>query len=312
MRNRNVTYIFVTDWLLINHNKSGTKFKIMDHTVTLERIYEAPIETVWEALTEKEQMKHWYFDVSDFKAEPGFTFHFTGGDDQVKYLHLCEVIEADKPNRLSYTWRYENIEGTSLLTFELFAESANKTRLKLTHSGLNFKTDDPNFKPSSFNAGWTEITGTSLRNFVEKDIFTKSIQINASLKEIWDVILHPNHEWAKAFGSGALAETDWKQGSKIIWKDLEGNIGANGIIEILDPEKHLQLHYYDDLDPNTDTPLGEYYEHFRLTPQTDGSVLLKVETGKLSKFYLNTQAPMWAKALEMIKEKAENENAKMK
>jgi uncharacterized protein YndB with AHSA1/START domain len=138
------------------------------NTVAVERTYDAPIERVWEALTNKSQMRQWYFDVSDFKPEPGFKFEFTGGDENVKYRHLCEVIEAEKPNKLSYTWQYENIEGVSLVLIELLSEPENKTRVKLTHSGLDFKTDDKNFQPSSFNAGWNHILEMSLRNFVEK------------------------------------------------------------------------------------------------------------------------------------------------
>lgn len=273
------------------------------NTVIVERTYEAPILRVWEALTNKNQMKQWYFDVSDFKAETGFQFEFTGGDENVQYRHLCEVVEVDKPNKLSYTWRYENIEGVSLVTIELFAEDENRTRVKLTHSGLDFKTDDKNFQPSSFNAGWNDILETSLRNFVEKGSLVKTITINASLKNVWETIVNPNHDWAMAFGGGALAETDWKQGSKIVWTDLEGNVGANGIIEVADG-KLLQLHYYDDLDPNTTAPLGEYYETFLLVPKDNG-VQLEVETGKLQKHYLNMQDKMWDDALEAIKKTAE-------
>jgi hypothetical protein len=53
------------------------------------------------------------------------------------------------------------------VSIELFAERENSTRIKLTHSGLDFKTDDKNFQPSSFNAGWNHILGISLQKFVE-------------------------------------------------------------------------------------------------------------------------------------------------
>lgn len=275
------------------------------NTVVVERTYEAPIDRVWEALTTKEQMKQWYFDVSDFKAEPGFRFEFTGGDEVTQYRHFCEVIEVDKPNKLSYTWQYENIEGVSLVTIELFAEGENRTRVKLTHSGLDFKTDDKNFQTSSFNAGWNHILEISLRDFVEKGSLFKSITINASLAAVWETILNPNHDWAMAFGGGALAETDWKQGAPIIWTDMEGNVGANGIIETIEPEKLLQMRYYDDIDPSNNVPLGDYRETFRLT-QKDGGVLLEAETGKLQKHYLNKQDKMWDDALEAIKKTAES------
>jgi len=44
----------------------------------IERSYNASVEKVWQAITDKEQMKQWYFDVSDFKPEVGFEFTFNG------------------------------------------------------------------------------------------------------------------------------------------------------------------------------------------------------------------------------------------
>jgi len=138
------------------------------NTVIVERTYQAPIDRVWDAVTDKSKMKQWYFNVSDFRPEPGFKLEFMGGDENTQYRHLCEVVEAHKPNKLSYTWQYENIEGVSLVSIELIAEAESRTHVKLTHSGLDFKTDDKNFLPSSFDAGWNYILGQSLQNFVEK------------------------------------------------------------------------------------------------------------------------------------------------
>ena len=52
------------------------------------------------------------------------------------------------------------------MTFELFAEGA-RTRLRLTHEGLETFPKLPAFAKANFAAGWTEIVGTSLKNFVE-------------------------------------------------------------------------------------------------------------------------------------------------
>jgi uncharacterized protein YndB with AHSA1/START domain len=40
----------------------------------IERTYNAPIAKVWKALTDKNDMKQWYFDLSEFKPEVGFEF----------------------------------------------------------------------------------------------------------------------------------------------------------------------------------------------------------------------------------------------
>jgi uncharacterized protein YndB with AHSA1/START domain len=50
--------------------------------VIIERTFNAPAETVWKAITNKDQMRQWYFDVSDFKPETGFEFRFEGGNEE--------------------------------------------------------------------------------------------------------------------------------------------------------------------------------------------------------------------------------------
>ncbi|MBC7829527.1 MAG: SRPBCC domain-containing protein, partial [Chitinophagaceae bacterium] len=75
-----------------------------------------------------------------------------------------EVIVGKK---LTYSWRYDGYEGNSFVTWELFAEG-DKTRLKLTHEGLEtFPMNNPDFAKQNFATGWMQITGTTLKEFVE-------------------------------------------------------------------------------------------------------------------------------------------------
>jgi uncharacterized protein YndB with AHSA1/START domain len=275
--------------------------------VVIERTYEAPIERVWEALTDKDQMTHWYFEVSDFKAEVGFEFQFSVESEGKTYLHKCKVVEANPITKVAYTWSYDGYVGQSLVTFELFSEDKNKTRLKLTHSDLDtFPKDSPEFSQESFNEGWKNILGQSLRNFVEAESFTKSIRIRASLKDIWNIVLHPDNQWGLAFGGGATAETDWKEGSPIIWRDLHNDIGANGIVEVHRPEEYLQLHYYDDVRPDPGATLGHYYEKFRIVSDNNENVFT-IEIGKIAKRDIPSHERMWDRAISIIKELAEKE-----
>lgn len=132
----------------------------------IERTFNAPISTVWEALTDSAKMRQWYFDIENFKAEPGFKFQFLAGSDQKQYLHICEVKEAGAEKILAYTWAYDNYPGKSYVKFELFSVGTD-TRLTFTHTGLEtFPKDDPNFAKESFAAGWTQIIGTNLKKFV--------------------------------------------------------------------------------------------------------------------------------------------------
>jgi uncharacterized protein YndB with AHSA1/START domain len=87
----------------------------------------------------------------------------------MEYHHLCRITEVVAPSRLAYTWRYKGHEGDSLVTFELFADGA-RTRLKLTHEGLETFPETPSFARQNFIEGWTQLIGSSLKEFVEQPV----------------------------------------------------------------------------------------------------------------------------------------------
>lgn len=138
-------------------------------TITLERTFDAPIGDIWRALTVKELMKEWYFDVAEFKAEKGFEFQFSAGETPEKqYVHLCKVLEVVEGRKLVYSWQYEGYEGYSVLSFELL-EVADGTKIKLTHTGLDtFPATNPDFVFSNFEGGWSYFIDTSLPEFLSK------------------------------------------------------------------------------------------------------------------------------------------------
>jgi uncharacterized protein YndB with AHSA1/START domain len=136
--------------------------------VVIERTFNAPVARVWEALTDVEQMRQWYFDLKEFKPEKGFEFDFTVEHEGMKYDHRCKITEVIPQRKIAHTWRYEGHEGDSLVTIELSAVG-DKTRLKLTHEGLETFPKSPSFARENFNQGWTQIIGSSLKEFVERD-----------------------------------------------------------------------------------------------------------------------------------------------
>lgn len=139
----------------------------------IERTLNAPIAKVWKAITDKNEMKQWYFDIAEFKPEVGFEFQFSAGSEEKTYVHLCQITEIIPGKKLSYSWRYDQYPGNSVVTFELF-EEGDKTRLKLTHAGLEtFPKDDPSFAVESFTKGWTHIIGSSLPAFIEKETISQ-------------------------------------------------------------------------------------------------------------------------------------------
>ncbi|HWN23966.1 MAG TPA: SRPBCC domain-containing protein [Candidatus Sulfotelmatobacter sp.] len=133
--------------------------------LVIERTFNAPVARVWKALTDVEQMRQWYFELKEFKPEVGFEFEFSVEHKGMNYHHLCKITEVIPQKKLVHTWRYKGHEGNSLVTFELFADG-NKTRLKLTHDGLDSFPKTSAFARENFKQGWTAITA-ELQEFLE-------------------------------------------------------------------------------------------------------------------------------------------------
>ena len=133
--------------------------------IVIDRTLNAPVARVWEALNDVDQIRHWCFDLKEFKPKAGFEFEFVVEHEGHNYHHLCRVTEVIPQRKLAYTWRYKGERGDSLVTFELFAEG-EKTRLKLTHTGIETFPKTAAYARKNFETGWTGIA-TELENFLQ-------------------------------------------------------------------------------------------------------------------------------------------------
>lgn len=135
----------------------------------IEQEFRAPVELLWRAITDKELMKKWYFDIPDFNLELGAKFHFEGSAEEMCYEHLCEILEIVPFKKLKYSWKYKGYKGLSFVTFEL-EPMGNITKLKLTHEGLEtLPSDNAHFKKGNFIQGWRFLIQKSLLEYMEKN-----------------------------------------------------------------------------------------------------------------------------------------------
>ena len=135
--------------------------------VVVERTLNAPVAKVWQALTDVDQMLEWYFDLKEFKPQVGFEFEFVVEHKGKKYHHLCRITDVVPEKKIAYTWRYNGEAGDSLVTFELSGQG-EKTRVTVTHTGIETFPKTPAYERKNFKSGWTAIIGTDLKQFVEK------------------------------------------------------------------------------------------------------------------------------------------------
>ena len=237
-----------------------------DEPLVLERVFDAPAALVWRALTDVDEMRHWYFNLTAFEPRVGFEFRFTGGDcKEPPYVHCCRVVEAITEKRLAYTWRYEGYAGNSLVTFELFAEG-KKTRLRLTHTGLETFPAIAAFAKANFMAGWTELVGSSLKRFVEarrgerlagdREIVAVRL-FDAPRELVWKTFTDPRHLghwWGPDGFTLTIHSMDVKPGG--VWRFVmhgpDGRDYQNKVtyMEVVEPERLVYRHGGDkDVEP---------------------------------------------------------------
>ncbi len=150
-------------------NSRGTKkLKEMNtDPIVKEILIKGSPQQVWSAITNKDEMKKWYFDIKEFRPEVGFRFEFWGGTEEKQYLHKCEIKEVVPFEKLSYTWVYDGYTGESLVTFEIIPQGS-QTLVRLTHEGIHtFPADNKDLRRENFIGGWEALIHDSIKNHVE-------------------------------------------------------------------------------------------------------------------------------------------------
>jgi uncharacterized protein YndB with AHSA1/START domain len=151
--------------------------KVAADTIRLERVLNAPVETVWRYLTEAELRSQWFMGGSDAAAGGDFDLfvdHDKLSADDVPYPEGYgefkgatwkeKVLRFEPPHLLETTFQ-SGKNGT--VTYELTADGA-KTRLVLTHSGIVSPVG-----AQDFGSGWNShltvlaerLAGRTVRNF---------------------------------------------------------------------------------------------------------------------------------------------------
>jgi len=151
--------------------------KITPDAIRLERLLDAPAETVWRYLTEADLRQRWFMGGTDATAGGEFELlndHDNLSDDDVPYPESYapykgktwnERVLRFEPPRLLETTFQSGKNGR--VRFELFPEG-DRTRLVITHSGIESPTGS-----QDFGGGWNShmivlqerLAGRSVKDF---------------------------------------------------------------------------------------------------------------------------------------------------
>jgi uncharacterized protein YndB with AHSA1/START domain len=149
----------------------------MNNDIVIEQEYKASLSDVWCAISNREEMKKWYFDtLVSFVPEEGFKTQFSVFSNGGNYIHVWEITQVNYRRKIAYTWRYDGYPGISKVIFELFPQ-ANSVLLRLTHEGIDsFPQDNPVFARENFVAGWKSLLQTKLKKYLTEKTKLKEVQ----------------------------------------------------------------------------------------------------------------------------------------
>lgn len=141
----------------------------MHDNVVVKQKIEAPVDQVWDAITDKAKMKEWYFDIPDFELGLHKEFNFYEPGDACKFHHHGEILELIPNEKLKHTWSYPEFSKEKTIVRWELEPDGDGTIVTLTHKGIeNFDHLGADFSHNNFEAGWNELVTKSLKEFVEK------------------------------------------------------------------------------------------------------------------------------------------------
>ncbi len=152
--------------IFTNFKYAAITIKVNKDHIVIEQAFNVPLEKVWRAISERELMSQWFFNIPEFEAKLGYKFQFEGGEEHKRYTHECEVLELAYKERLKFSWRYTGEIGLSFVSFHLTAKN-DQTIVTLRHEGLASFTN-PDFTSEKFKMGWDYLIKESLHTFLHE------------------------------------------------------------------------------------------------------------------------------------------------
>jgi uncharacterized protein YndB with AHSA1/START domain len=117
-------------------------------SVRFRRDFHAPIEDVWDALTNPERIGRWFLPISgDYRLGGRYQFEGNAGG---------EILVCEAPNRLKATWVYGEMSdgGLSEVEIRLTRLDDDRTRFEFDHSATVPEEQWGQFGPGAVGVGW--------------------------------------------------------------------------------------------------------------------------------------------------------------
>ena len=281
--------------------------------IIITHAFDSSIDQVWNALSNEEELRKWYFPVRDYKFEVGKFFTFFESEETNNYLHRCRFLNIIPKKLIEYSWAHpDHSKGSSVVKWEI-QEEDGKTMVTLSHSGVeNFADAGPDFARANYEMGWDSIVKNLLRNYlygIRKLVY--EVEINASAAKVWKMLWDKENytRWAEPFSKGTYYTGELKAGQRVHFLIPSGD-GMYSDIAFCEENKLMMIKHIGfikdlkELPPDAETQRWTgCFETYKLNGK-DGKTHVRVEADAVvnDAAYMQKTFPV---ALNKLKELAE-------
>ena len=225
--------------------------------IAITRVYDAPVQLVWDAWTDPEQVAQWWgprgFTLTTHSKDlrPGGSWVYTmHGPDGVDYPNMTRYIEVEPCSRLVYDHGANDHQPPMFRVTVAFTDVAGKTRMDMR---MTFPTPEAAREAKKFirkaggNSTWDRLAEYLEEETSGRDVFVINHTFDAPIDLVFEMWTDPRHlaRWLPPRGfTMRFIEPDLREGGVTFWSMTDGGeITFHGQSEYLEIDRPRRLVY---------------------------------------------------------------------
>ncbi len=186
--------------------------KNKSNEIRISRIYDAPVQAVWDAWTDPEQVAKWWgprgFTLTTHSKDlrEGGSWKYTmHGPDGVDYPNRTHYFEVETCSKLVYDHGGSEDSPPLFRVTVFFSEKKGKTKMDMTMTFATPEVADESrkfIKKAGGNATWDRLAEYLALETSGKEQFTINRSFEVPLKTMFEMWMNPKHmtQWAPPAG----------------------------------------------------------------------------------------------------------------
>jgi uncharacterized protein YndB with AHSA1/START domain len=186
--------------------------KSNSNEIRITRVYDAPVEAVWDAWTDPEQAAQWWgprgFTITTHSKDlrPGGIWHYTmHGPDGVDYPNKTLYHEVEEHRKLVYDHGGNDERAPLFRVKVLFSQSGEKTAMEMTMTlptAAEAEAARKFIKQAGGNATWDRLAEFLDSQTRGRNCFVINRSFDAPIEQVFEMWTNPDHfsKWLPPIG----------------------------------------------------------------------------------------------------------------